>query len=233
MREQSRSSVGRPATRNASATSAKPLGREPGERAIRHRLARLSLSRSHAGDAGGSCGRGFRSAGSGAARCGSEDSAARSGMPRAAPSPSTAAGSSIPQCAVIGLPGQIGQVSPAALSQTVKMKSISRRVRRGELVPALRAKPVGRRSRARREFRAPSDAPRPWGSCRRRRRGSARAVPVQQRFREDRARGIAGAQEQDVVGPVAHCAAAGAQHWPGAAFGEAALASASNEGLSP
>src|SRR3546814_18761387 len=39
------------------------------------------------------------------------------------PGPSTAAGSSIPQCAVIGLPGQAGQVSPAALSQTVKMKS--------------------------------------------------------------------------------------------------------------
>src|SRR3546814_7190033 len=34
-----------------------------------------------------------------------------------------AAGSSIPQCALIGLPGQIGHVSPAALSQTVKMKS--------------------------------------------------------------------------------------------------------------
>src|SRR3954452_13057825 len=29
----------------------------------------------------------------------------------------------MPQCAVIGLPGQTGQASPAALSQTVKMKS--------------------------------------------------------------------------------------------------------------
>jgi hypothetical protein len=38
--------------------------------------------------------------------------------------PTVAAGSGTPQCAVTGLPGQIGQTSPAALSQTVKMKSI-------------------------------------------------------------------------------------------------------------
>ena len=31
----------------------------------------------------------------------------------------------MPQCAVIGWPGQIGQDSPAALSQTVKTKSIT------------------------------------------------------------------------------------------------------------
>ena len=30
----------------------------------------------------------------------------------------------MPQCAVIGLPGQIGQTSPAAWSQTVNTKSI-------------------------------------------------------------------------------------------------------------
>jgi hypothetical protein len=30
-----------------------------------------------------------------------------------------------PQCAVVGWPGQIGQASPAAEAQTVKMKSIS------------------------------------------------------------------------------------------------------------
>ena len=39
--------------------------------------------------------------------------------------PSTAAGSSMPQCAVIGWPGQTGQLSPAALSQTVNTKSIT------------------------------------------------------------------------------------------------------------
>ena len=33
-------------------------------------------------------------------------------------------GSAKPQCAVMGCPGQRGQTSPAALSQTVKMKSI-------------------------------------------------------------------------------------------------------------
>src|SRR6202030_3246695 len=37
--------------------------------------------------------------------------------------PSTAAGSGIPQCAVIGCPGQYGHTSPAALSHTVKTKS--------------------------------------------------------------------------------------------------------------
>ena len=37
--------------------------------------------------------------------------------------PSAAAGSGMPQCAVTGLPGQIGHTSPAALSQTVMMKS--------------------------------------------------------------------------------------------------------------
>jgi len=30
----------------------------------------------------------------------------------------------MPQCAVVGLPGHTGQLSPAALSHTVKMKSI-------------------------------------------------------------------------------------------------------------
>ena len=35
-----------------------------------------------------------------------------------------------PQCAVIGLPGQIGQTSPAAWSQTVITKSICGSVRR-------------------------------------------------------------------------------------------------------
>ena len=39
-------------------------------------------------------------------------------------SPSTATGSLMPQCAVMGWPGQIGQASVAALSQTVKTKSM-------------------------------------------------------------------------------------------------------------
>ena len=39
--------------------------------------------------------------------------------------PLTAAGSGMPQCAVIGCPGQSGHTSLAALSQTVKTKSIS------------------------------------------------------------------------------------------------------------
>lgn len=39
--------------------------------------------------------------------------------------PSTAAGSAMPQCTRSGCPGQIGQASPAALSQTVTMRSMS------------------------------------------------------------------------------------------------------------
>ena len=39
--------------------------------------------------------------------------------------PTKAAGSSMPQCAVIGWPGQTGQTSAAALSQTVNTKSSS------------------------------------------------------------------------------------------------------------
>src|SRR5690606_480128 len=38
--------------------------------------------------------------------------------------PATAAGSSTPQCAVTGWPGQTGHASPAALSQTVMIRSI-------------------------------------------------------------------------------------------------------------
>ncbi len=38
--------------------------------------------------------------------------------------PCTAAGSATPQWAVMGLPGHTGHTSPAALSQTVMMKSI-------------------------------------------------------------------------------------------------------------
>src|SRR5262249_1304030 len=37
--------------------------------------------------------------------------------------PLASAGSGMPQCAVIGWPGHTGQISPAALSQTVKAKS--------------------------------------------------------------------------------------------------------------
>src|SRR3546814_12154305 len=44
---------------------------------------------------------------------------------RRSPSPTTAAGSSIPQCAVTGWPGQIGHTSPATLSHTVITISIS------------------------------------------------------------------------------------------------------------
>src|SRR5262249_32104576 len=51
-------------------------------------------------------------------------SATRKASHLSASDPSTAAGSGIPQRAVIGLPGQIGQTSPAALSQTVMTNCI-------------------------------------------------------------------------------------------------------------
>ena len=57
------------------------------------------------------------------------------------PVPSTAAGS--PQWAVIGWPGQNGQASPAASSQTVKMKSKLGAPGPGEFVPALGAQGGG------------------------------------------------------------------------------------------
>ena len=57
--------------------------------------------------------------------------------------PSAAAGSGMPQCAVIGCPGQTGHSSPAAWSQTVKTKSIARRVRAANSSQLFeRAKPV-------------------------------------------------------------------------------------------
>ena len=49
----------------------------------------------------------------------------------------------MPQCAVIGWPGQTGQTSLAALSQTVKTKSSWRRAGPGEFVPALGAELAG------------------------------------------------------------------------------------------
>ena len=58
-----------------------------------------------------------------------------------------AAGSGTPQCAVIGWPGHTGQASPAALSQTVKMKSICGAPGLGEHVPALGAQSARRESR--------------------------------------------------------------------------------------
>src|ERR1700687_1914567 len=57
--------------------------------------------------------------------------------------PSASAGSSIPQCAVIGWPGHTGQDSPAALSQTVKTKSIAGASGLLDFFPPLLAQPVG------------------------------------------------------------------------------------------
>ena len=87
-------------------------------------------------------------------------------------SPSAAAGSSIPQWAVISWPGQIGQTSPAALSQTVKTKSSFGRAILREFLPAFRAVAFGRRNPSHRVFQAPAGGPRLWGSCPRKKPGS-------------------------------------------------------------
>ena len=70
--------------------------------------------------------------------------------------PSAAAGSAIPQCAVIGFPGQTGQTSPAALSQTVKIKSIDGAPGAANSSQLLLRKPSAR------QIRAPQELERQW-----------------------------------------------------------------------
>ena len=121
--------------------------------------------------------------------------------------PSTAAGSSMPQCAVIGWPGQTGHASPAALSQTVKTKSIFGALGRGEFVPALRATAFGRIAvRGENLERERIDDALGMAAGR---EGAKRpaAVLAQDALGEDRARGVAGAEEQDIVACCGHLCA--------------------------
>ena len=110
----------------------------------------------------------------------------------------------MPQCAVIGLPGHTGHASPAALSQTVKMKSNFGAPGLGKFVPRFRAeaghvKPKAAQQRQRVRIHLAlglaSGAPGAEASG---------AHLVQDRFRNDRARRIAGAQKQHVVGSISH-----------------------------
>ena len=79
--------------------------------------------------------------------------------------PSTAAGSSTPQCAVIGWPGQTGQISARRVVADGEDEIERRRAGRGEFVPALAAQALGRTSSCARAIRARSDAPCPWGAA--------------------------------------------------------------------
>ena len=81
--------------------------------------------------------------------------------------PSTAAGSGTPQCAVIGWPGQTGQASPAALSQTVKTKSMRGAPGAANSSQLFERKPVDVEAKACAADRACRDAARPWAGCRR------------------------------------------------------------------
>ena len=106
----------------------------------------------------------------------------------------------MPQCAVIGWPGQIGQASPAALSQTVKTKSISGAPGAANSSQLFERKPAVSKSGSSAVERV-ADGPRPWAGCRPSRRGSGRSpTRLRMRLGDDRAGRIAGAQEQDIVG---------------------------------
>ena len=83
------------------------------------------------------------------------------------------AGSGMPQCAVMGWPGQIGQVSRAALSQTVITMSSAGAPGRGEFHPAFGAQFRGLVAEIDQEFDGVRiDAGRSDG-CRPKRRGNA------------------------------------------------------------
>ena len=116
--------------------------------------------------------------------------------------PSTAAGSSTPQCAVIGWPGHRGQDSPAALSHTVKTKSSSGAPGCGELVPALAAQPFDREPVLLQQL----DRERIDAAVRMRTGGigleARRAHGVHHDLGENRARRVSGAQEEDIQGLV-------------------------------
>ena len=105
-------------------------------RPISSQLAACSVSRSSAGD---------RQAGEDRDAVVQHAGRHRRRRARSRPAmPSTAAGSGTPQCAVIGWPGQTGQASPAALSQTVKTKSICGAPGRANSSQLFERKPRGR-----------------------------------------------------------------------------------------
>ena len=133
--------------------------------------------------------------------------ASRNAAAISASSPSTAAGSGTPQCAVIGWPGQTGQTSFAALSQTVNTKSSGGAPGAANSSQLLERKPsVGKPSRSQQRERLRMH--RALG-LRARRIGDELALAdlVQDRLGQDRARRIAGAEEQHVVGTIGLLAA--------------------------
>ena len=119
--------------------------------------------------------------------------------------PWTAAGSGMPQCAVIGWPGQTGHTSLAALSHTVNTKSSSGAPGCANSSQVL-LRDISRRKL--RRFELP-ECLRPhlarWVAARAVGREARPASVVQDGFRHDRARRIAGAQKKHVVVVLASC----------------------------
>ena len=140
-------------------------------------------------------------------------------------SPSIAAGSGIPQWALAGVPGQIGQTSPAALSQTVMTRSSGGAPAAANSSQLCERKPSVECPRSASSFRAA----RMHFALRETAGGqgaeAASAFLVEDCLREDRARAVPGAQEQDVD----HAAAFGRQHLSSPRLSE----SVPSAGLSP
>ena len=113
--------------------------------------------------------------------------------------PAAAAGSSMPQCAVIGWPGQTGHTSAAALSQTVNTNCIGGASGdENSFQLLLRRCSVG--SRLRSSVAIASGCTSPFGKLPALKRVKAALAPVvQERLRHDAARRVAGAEEQNVV----------------------------------
>ena len=109
------------------------------------------------------------------------------------------AGSGTPQWAVMGWPGQMGQTSLAALSQTVKMKSICGASGSANSSQDLLRRPsVG--MPALRSCSRASGRTLPVGWLPALNAANApRAALVEERLRHDGARGVSGAEEEDVV----------------------------------
>ena len=119
--------------------------------------------------------------------------------------PSTAAGSSTPQCAVIGWPGQYGQHLSRGVVADGEDEIERRRARRRELVPALAAQAIGG------HLHVPEQLERDGMHLALRAAAGAvadelAATPmIDQRFAEDAARRIAGAENQYVEWLFGHC----------------------------
>ena len=125
--------------------------------------------------------------------------ASRKARSISAASPRTAAGSGTPQCAVMGCPGQSGQISLAALSQTVKTKCIAGAPGRANSSQLLLRRPAV-------DMRGHRKLLQSFGANRPRRMTSGAvggegglSFVVEDCLRHDRTRRVSRAQKQNVV----------------------------------